>query len=215
MKPQKFGIGKPVRRARRRRIVGGCGRYVADFMRRQILRMRVVLRSPHAHARLRSPMSSACGRCKACGWCSPARRPRISPGPCPRQGQCRRPDQGAGLSDARARRSAPCRRPVAFVVADSWSGRKMPPRRSRSTYGAAAGSSSGSRRSRRARRWSGPTGTNLAFETAIGARRGDRDAFAKAAQVVELRSSTSGWSPIISKPAASIAEYDRDADRTR
>ncbi|MBV9394849.1 MAG: xanthine dehydrogenase family protein molybdopterin-binding subunit [Methylobacteriaceae bacterium] len=50
MKPQKFGMGQPVRRLEDARFVSGGGRYTADVMKDGALAASF-LRSPHAHAR--------------------------------------------------------------------------------------------------------------------------------------------------------------------
>ena len=50
MKPQKFGMGQPVRRLEDARFVTGAGRYTADVMKDGALAA-CFLRSPHAHAR--------------------------------------------------------------------------------------------------------------------------------------------------------------------
>src|SRR4051812_22334030 len=50
MKPQKFGMGQPVRRLEDARFISGAGRYTADVMKEGALAA-VFLRSPHAHAR--------------------------------------------------------------------------------------------------------------------------------------------------------------------
>ena len=52
MQPAKFGFGQPVRRMEDDALVRGAGCYVADFAPPGLLHA-VVLRSPHAHARLR------------------------------------------------------------------------------------------------------------------------------------------------------------------
>jgi carbon-monoxide dehydrogenase large subunit len=49
MKPQKFGMGQPVRRLEDARFISGAGRYTADVMKDGALAA-VFLRSPHAHA---------------------------------------------------------------------------------------------------------------------------------------------------------------------
>ena len=49
MKPQKFGMGQPVRRLEDARFVAGRGRYTADVMPDGALAA-CFLRSPHAHA---------------------------------------------------------------------------------------------------------------------------------------------------------------------
>ncbi|MBV8848676.1 MAG: xanthine dehydrogenase family protein molybdopterin-binding subunit [Methylobacteriaceae bacterium] len=50
MKPQKFGIGQPVRRLEDARFISGAGKYTADVMPDGALAA-CFLRSPHAHAR--------------------------------------------------------------------------------------------------------------------------------------------------------------------
>src|SRR5436309_11246040 len=50
MKPQKFGMGQPVRRLEDARFISGAGRYTADVMKDGALAA-CFLRSPHAHAR--------------------------------------------------------------------------------------------------------------------------------------------------------------------
>lgn len=50
MKPMKFGVGQPARRIEDLALITGEGRYVADLMPPDALRMAVV-RSPYAHAR--------------------------------------------------------------------------------------------------------------------------------------------------------------------
>jgi carbon-monoxide dehydrogenase large subunit len=53
---EQFGIGQPVRRVEDRRFLTGRGRYLDDIVRPREARA-VMLRSPHAHARIR-----------ACAW---------------------------------------------------------------------------------------------------------------------------------------------------
>jgi carbon-monoxide dehydrogenase large subunit len=50
MKPQKFGMGQPVRRLEDARFISGAGMYTADVMKEGALAA-CFLRSPHAHAR--------------------------------------------------------------------------------------------------------------------------------------------------------------------
>ena len=49
----KFGVGQPVPRTEDPRFLKGVGRYVADFQPPNLAHG-LVLRSPHAHARIRS-----------------------------------------------------------------------------------------------------------------------------------------------------------------
>ena len=50
---KQFGIGQPIRRVEDRRFLTGFGRYLDDISRSHQAHA-VVLRSPHAHARIRA-----------------------------------------------------------------------------------------------------------------------------------------------------------------
>ena len=120
-----FGIGQPVRRFEDRRLLSGLGRFQND---NNLLGQAhaYVLRSPHAHARIRSldPCAGA-GRARRARVITDRRRPR--------RGQARRhgravPAQAARrLADVRPRRIRAWRKgrvryvgePVAFVVAET------------------------------------------------------------------------------------------------
>src|ERR1700758_3940379 len=55
---KQFGIGQPVRRVEDRRFITGCGTYLDDISRpRQAYAF--MLRSPHAHARIRAVDTAA------------------------------------------------------------------------------------------------------------------------------------------------------------
>ena len=66
-----FGIGQPVRRVEDRRFITGRGSYVDDLVRpRQAYA--VMLRSPHAHARIREIDTAPPQRRRACSRSIPA-----------------------------------------------------------------------------------------------------------------------------------------------
>jgi aerobic carbon-monoxide dehydrogenase large subunit len=70
MAKNEFGIGKPVRRKEDRRLLTGRGRYTVDIdIPRQA--HAVLLRSPHAHARIAS-IDSQHARCRAFWQSMPA-----------------------------------------------------------------------------------------------------------------------------------------------
>src|ERR1700747_3578962 len=55
---KQFGIGQPVRRVEDRRFITGRGRYLDDLNRRRQV-YAFMLRSPHAHARIRAVDTAA------------------------------------------------------------------------------------------------------------------------------------------------------------
>ena len=66
--PNKFGIGQPVTRVEDPRFLTGRGSYVDDIsLPRQTYG--VVLRSPHAHARIDRSTRKRRRRRPACCWC--------------------------------------------------------------------------------------------------------------------------------------------------
>ena len=61
----KFGIGQPVRRVEDPRLITGAGRYTDDI-NLPVRPTAVVLRSPHAHARIRGIDTATPRRRRAC-----------------------------------------------------------------------------------------------------------------------------------------------------
>src|ERR1700730_15052764 len=69
---KQFGIGQPIRRVEDRRFLTGHGRYLDDIVRpRQAYA--VMLRSPHAHARVRAIDAGDAAGAPECSRSSPAR----------------------------------------------------------------------------------------------------------------------------------------------
>ena len=65
---KQFGVGQPVRRVEDRRFLTGRGRYLDDIVRPRQAHA-AMLRSPHAHARIRAIDTAAAKAAPGCWRC--------------------------------------------------------------------------------------------------------------------------------------------------
>jgi carbon-monoxide dehydrogenase large subunit len=118
----RFGLGQPVRRREDARFLTGRGRFVDDLGPPGALRA-VVLRSPHAHARIRSADASAARAMSgvAAVWLGADVADRLAPlaGEFPLAQSDGRPAAPAALPHLARDRALWAGQPVAFVVAET------------------------------------------------------------------------------------------------
>src|SRR4029453_11845111 len=184
--PVKFGFGQPLRRKEDDPLLRGAGRYIADVEQANHLQA-VVVRSPHAHARFRIVNATRAGgmpgvRLVLTAADIPHLGPLPTPGTVPNV-EIKVPNYPI-LAREEVRHVGDA---VAFVVADSIDQAKDAAEALEIDWqtlphviGAVAALQRGA-----AKGWEDRPG-NLAFEVEAGDAAATKEAFAKAAQIVEL-----------------------------
>jgi aerobic carbon-monoxide dehydrogenase large subunit len=211
MKPQKFGIGQPVRRLEDARFVAGGGRYTADVMPDGALAA-CFLRSPHAHAQFTIGDLTAVHAMPGVRLVLTAEDiahlgpvPCLAPMPNADGNQMKLPDYPV-LAKGEVRHVGDC---VAMVVADSEDRAQEALEAISVTYEAQPAIVDLDRALDKGAPLVWPDfGTNIAYENAMGSADAVAPLFDKAAHVVSLDVVNNRLVANFLEPRAAIGEYD-------